>query len=42
MENELKTNARKVGKEAQYEIRKTIIRMLKNGKKGKEIAKDLA
>ena len=41
MENELKTNARKVGKEAQYEIRKTIIRMLKNGKKGKEIAKDL-
>ena len=41
MENELKTNARRVGKEAQYEIRKTIIRMLKNGKKGKEIAKDL-
>lgn len=41
MEKELKTNAQKVGTETQYEIRKTIVRMLKNGIKGKEIAKIL-
>lgn len=41
MENELKINAQKVSAETQYEIRKTIVRMLKNGIKGKEIAKQL-
>jgi transposase len=41
MENELKINAKKVSIETQYEIRKTIVRMLKNGVKGSEIAKQL-
>lgn len=41
MEKELKINAQKIGSEAQYEIRKIIVRMLKNGIKGKEIAKQL-
>lgn len=41
MENELKINAKKVSIETQYEIRKTIVRMLKNGIKGNEIAKQL-
>lgn len=41
MENELKINAKKVSIETQYEIRKTIVRMLKNGIKGKDIAKQL-
>ena len=41
MENELKINAQKVSSETQYKIRKTIVRMLKNGIKGKEIAKQL-
>ncbi len=39
MEKEIRTNAQKAGEETQYEIRKTIVRMLKNGIKGKEIAK---
>ena len=41
MENELKANALSMGSKGQHELRKTIIRMLKDGKKGKEIAKDL-
>ena len=41
MEKELRANARKADAETQYEIRKTIIRMLKNGMTGKEIAKQL-
>ncbi len=41
MEEELRINAQKVSTETQYEIRKTIVRMLKNGIKGKEIAKQL-
>lgn len=39
MEKEIKANAQKAGEETQYEIRKTIVRMLKNGINGKEIAK---
>ncbi len=38
-ENELKTNARSVGTETQYEIRKNRIRLLKSGKTGREVAK---
>ncbi|MFV0268308.1 MAG: transposase [Draconibacterium sp.] len=38
MENELKTNARKLSPSAQYEIRKSIIRMSKHGKRNHEIA----
>ncbi len=38
-ENKLKTNARSVGTETQYEIRKNRIRLLKSGKTGREIAK---
>lgn len=41
MEEELRINAQKVSTETQYEIRKTIVRMLKNGIKGKDIAKQL-
>ena len=41
MEKELRVNARKADAETQYEIRKAIIRMLKNGMTGKEIAKQL-
>lgn len=41
MENELRTEVRKTTAETQYEIRKTIVRMLKKGMKGKEIAKIL-
>lgn len=41
MENELKANALGMGSKGQYELRKTIIRMLKDGKSGKQIAKDL-
>ena len=41
MEKELRANARKADAETQYEIRKAIIRMLKNGMTGKEIAKQL-
>ena len=41
MEDELKSNALSMGSKGQHELRKTIIRMLKDGKKGKEIAKDL-
>ena len=39
MEKELSTNARQATAETQYEIRKTIVRMLKKGMKGREIAK---
>ena len=41
MEIELKTDALNIGSKGQHDLRKTIIRMLKDGKKGKEIAKDL-
>ena len=41
MEDELKTNALSMGSKGQHELRKTIIRMLKDGKRGKEIAKEL-
>ena len=41
MENELKANALSMGSKGQHELRKTIIRMLKDGKSGKQIAKDL-
>ena len=39
MENELKTNAKHLSPDEQYQIRKNIIRLLKTGKTGKEIAK---
>lgn len=39
MEKELKVNAQKASEETQYEIRKAIVRMLKKGMKGREIAK---
>lgn len=39
MDNELKTNALKATTEEQYQIRKTIVRLLKDGKSGREIAK---
>ncbi len=39
MEKELKTNARQATTEEQYAIRKNIIRLLKEGKSGREIAK---
>jgi transposase len=39
MEKELKTNARQATTEEQYAIRKSIIRLLKEGKSGREIAK---
>ena len=41
MENELKADALSMGSKGQHELRKTIIRMLKDGKSGKQIAKDL-
>ena len=41
MENELKSDALNIGSKGQHDLRKTIIRMLKDGKKGIEIAKDL-
>ncbi len=41
MEDELKANAMSMGSKGQHELRKTIIRMLKGGKSGKQIAKDL-
>ena len=41
VENELKSDALNIGSKGQHDLRKTIIRMLKDGKKGKEIAKDL-
>ena len=41
MEKELRANALKANAETQYEIRKAIVRMLKNGMTGKEIAKQL-
>lgn len=41
MEDELKTNALRMGSNGQYELRKLIIRMLKNGKRGNVIAKEL-
>lgn len=41
MDNELKSNALGMGLKGQYELRKTIIRMVKDGKKGNEIAKIL-
>jgi transposase len=39
MGNELKTNALRAGAEGQYLIRKSIVRLLKDGKSGREIAK---
>ena len=39
MENGLNTNARQATTEEQYQIRKSIIRLLKDGKSGREIAK---
>jgi transposase len=41
VENDLKSDALNIGSKGQHDLRKTIIRMLKDGKKGKEIAKDL-
>ncbi len=41
MEEELKTHALRMGAKGQHELRKTIIRMLKGGKSGRQIAKDL-
>ena len=41
MEDELKTDALNTGSKGQHELWKTIIRMLKDGKKGNQIAKDL-
>ena len=38
MDNELKSNALGMGSKGQFELRKTIIRMVKDGKQGKEIA----
>jgi len=37
MENELRTNAKRLSPEAQFEIRKSIVRLHKQGKKTKEI-----
>jgi transposase len=39
MEKELKTNAKRLSPEEQYTIRKAIVRLLKTGKTGKEVAK---
>jgi transposase len=39
MENELRTGAKHLCVQGQYQIRKTIVRLLKSGKTGKEIAK---
>jgi transposase len=39
MEMELRTNARSATTEEQYQIRKNIVRLLKEGKSGREIAK---
>jgi len=39
MENELRTGAKHISQEAQYQIRKNVVRLLKSGKTGKEIAK---
>ncbi len=36
MDNELKSNALGMGSKGQFELRKTIIRMVKDGKQGKE------
>ncbi len=41
MEDELKANALGMGSKGQHELRKTIIRMLKDGKRGRDIAKEL-
>jgi len=41
MENELRVNAVRLGQEEQYEIRKSIIRLSKQGKKNEEIAEIL-
>lgn len=41
MEDELKANELSMGPKAQHELRKTIIQMLKDGKRGKEFAKEL-
>ena len=41
MEKELKSDALRIGEKGQHEIRKTIIRMLNDGKKSTEIAKML-
>lgn len=41
MENELKTNAVKLGPEEQYQIRKSIVRLSKKGKTNSEIAEIL-
>lgn len=41
MENELKTNAKRLSPEEQYQIRKSIIRLMKAGKKTCEIAEIL-
>lgn len=41
MEKELKANVQKVGEETQYKICKAIIRMLRKGMKGREIARIL-
>ena len=41
MENELRTNAVRLGPAQQYEIRKSIVRMLKKGKSNHEIAEML-
>jgi len=38
MEKELKTNAKRLGPEEQFQLRKSIIRLSKQGKKTKEIA----
>jgi transposase len=39
MENELKTDAKHASPREQYQIRKNIVRLLKSGKNGREIAK---
>lgn len=39
MEKELRTNAKRLSPEEQYTIRRNIVRLLKSGKTGKEIAK---
>jgi transposase len=41
MENELKTNAKRISPEEQFQLRKSIIRLEKQGKKTKEIAEIL-
>ncbi len=41
MEEELKTNAVKLSPEEQYQIRKNIVRLFKQGKKNSEIAEIL-